>query len=183
MTDRKYFVDVMRDIISEVQAEYDPVQEDLTLRKPYYEHDHPIKLAEKLNQKDEGSFVYHKYPLICLLEDFEQTFGESLQYFYSVPCTILILDYTKQEFDSEQRYTENYKPILQPLVDLLILKMCNSDHLRIVDIDLLQYQQINRTEWGAEGIYGNNGLIFDDNLDGIQLNFPKLIVNYNNECE
>jgi len=169
MADRKYFVDVFSDVVAEVRAEYDPINN----LQPYYMFGHPKEIAHRLTLKEKGSLKFNKYPLIALLTDFEETHMQTQDISYSVSPTILILNPTNKNYNSEERYINTFKTILYPIYELLIDKIAES---KIISTKsrLISHTKIDRLYWGVNGINGNEGLIFNDILDGIELNIDTL---------
>ena len=179
MDDKRFFVDVFSTIVADVRSTWDTV--NVPVETPYYEHDHPKNIASLLNEKNNNSTLkYKKYPLIALLEDFKQTKG-IYDYQYSVDCTALILNPSKIDYYSEERYTNNIKTVIYPIYELLITAIYNSVDVSTRSRASIEHDLFIRTNWGKEGIYGNEGLIFSDFLDGIQIDFRTLKI-INNKC-
>jgi hypothetical protein len=178
MTSKHYFVDVFADIIDEVRQIYDPSG----LEQPYFMYGHPIDITRQLQLKDlNEDQKYEKYPLICLLLDLQEKHKQKVNYEYSVSPTVLILAETDINYTSEQRTISTFKPILYPIYLELINAITDSSHL-IIDGDPV-FTKTDKYFWGKEGIKmrGYDGLIFNDHLDGIQLDFEDLKV-YKQNC-
>jgi len=169
--DRRYFIDVFGDIVNEVRKVYDPSG----LEKPYYLYGHPIDITKQLKYKDNSSEKFKKYPLVCLLLDNPQKKGDSLNVEYSVSPTVLILAETSSSYLSEERTLGTFKPVLYPIALELILQIENSRHI-LTRSEGVKCVWTDKYFWGMEGIRmkGYDGLIFNDHLDGIQLEFTDL---------
>lgn len=182
MADRKYFVDVFGEIVTAVRAAY-----DLTNGlEPYYIYGHPREIANRLSLKNKsGTLKYQKYPLVALLQDFQESHGDTLVTDYSLSFTVIIVVSTNKNYTSEERYTNTFKPILYPIYELLIKEIDLSEYLLTVDEGLVEHTKTDRLFWGAEGIYSNDGLIFNDNLDAIEINFTNIQVSKDvfKECQ
>lgn len=173
--DRRYFVDVFGDIVNEVRKIYDPTG----LEKPYYLYGHPIDITKQLELLDNSA----KYPLICLLLDNPQEKSDSRSYEYSVDPTILVLAHTLPAYISEQRTIETFKPTLYPIALELVTQINKSQHL-LRQQNGVKYVWTDKYFWGMQGIKmrGYEGHIFNEYLDGIELNFTDLKVYNNVNC-
>lgn len=178
--DRRYFIDVFGDIVNEVRKIYDPTG----LEKPYYLYGHPIDITRQLKLLDNSTERFKKYPLICLLLDNIESHGESSIYEYSVDPTVLILAETLPSYLSEERTIETFKPILYPIASELIKQVNKSSHLQSMHKVGNKFTWTDKYFWGMEGIKmkGYEGFIFNDYLDGIELNFSDLKVYNNSNC-
>lgn len=177
--DRRYFVDVFGDIVNEVRKIYDPTG----LEKPYYLYGHPIDITKQLKLLDNSIERFKKYPLICLLLDNPQKKGDSLNVEYSVSPTVLVLAETLPAYISEQRTIETFKPVLYPIALELLNQIDNSRHL-LTQPKGIKCVWTDKYFWGMEGIKmkGYDGFIFNDHLDGIQLEFTDLKVQVYSQC-
>lgn len=179
MADRRYFVRVMEEIVESVSLEWETESPEPDRNHVYYIPGHPRDVARILIEKDESdTYKYQKYPLITLIQDFKERPGGDL-YLYDLDFTLLILEETKQEWHSLDRYENVFEPILYPIYELLLTAMEDSFDLRTNGINSFRPEKIDRTYWGVEGVFGNDALIFNDYLDGIQLDFKKIQVNFN----
>lgn len=171
--DRRYFVDIFSDIVDAVREEYDPTN-DL---QPYYIYGHPREIANKLSLKDRSKEdKFKKFPLVALLTDFTEGHGESLADDYNLSVRCIIVTNTNKNYVSDERYENTFKPILYPIYELLLKKVALSPALKTVSQGLIAHEKTDRLYWGAAGIYGNDGLIFNENLDAIDVNFTDLTV-------
>lgn len=170
----------MADVVARVRADYD-AENGL---EPYYIYGHPIEIAQRLSIKDQSDINrYRKYPLIALITDFTETHGNTIDYDYTAPFKLLIVGSTKPEYTSEERYEATFKPVLYPIYSLLIEKLFESPYTAIVDPDLIEHQKIDRLFWGRNTENGNVGLVFNDFLDAIELNFEPIKILKTNPCE
>lgn len=177
--DREYFVDVFGDIVNEVRKEYDPIG----LENPYYLYGHPLDISNQLQCIAGSSETrFKKYPLICLLLDLPENHEKSDVYDYSVNPTVLVLTESLKEWNSIERTEHSFKPVLNPITKILIQKINVSEHLLNKSMNY-EYLKTDKYFWGKEGIKmrGYEGLIFNDFLDGIELNFKELQI-LENDC-
>ena len=177
---REQFTEVFGDIVNEVRKVYDTTD----LEKPYYLYGHPVDISNQLKCLDKPDTRFKKFPLICLLLDLPKTYGENTSYSYSVSPTVLVLTESNKEYDSTQRTTNTFKPVLYPIATELIKQVNNSQHLQYMVKQGYKYTWDDKYFWGKEGIKmkGYDGLIFNDYLDGIELNFFDLKVYTNSNC-
>lgn len=170
---RKYFIDVFAEIVSEVRADYDSANN----LAPYFIYGHPVEIASRLSLKDKSAVdKFRKFPLIALLTDLKQTFGDNHATQYTVDSVkVLIVTNTKPNYISEQRTTQTFKPILYPIYELLIAKIIEHPAI-ITESSLLEHEKIDRYAWGSESVYGNDGLIFNNYLDAIELTIKDISV-------
>jgi len=171
-TDRTYFVDLFGEIISRVRAEYDTLNDPAL--EPYYMYGHPTEMAKRLSFKDRRAVdKFRKFPLVGLITDFEEKHGESPDVLYSVSSSVIIVDKTDKNYISDARYVNTFKPILYPIYKLLISKLIDSAEFK-TPTNLVEHNKTDRLFWGANGIYGNEGVIFNEHLDAIQIDFTDL---------
>ena len=177
--DRRYFVDVFADIVNEARKIYDPSG----LEKPYFMYGHPIDITKQLQLKDlDGENKFKRFPIICLLFDFQQKHDKNYNCEYIVSPTVLILADTDLNYSSEQRTVSTFKPILYPILFALIESVSDSKHL--LDAQDPEYIQTDKYFWGKEGIKmrGYDGLIFNEYIDGIQIDFKDLKILKHSNC-
>lgn len=134
---------------------------------PYYLHGHPLNditnvLAEK---SDDGVFKFQKYPLIALLQDFDE--AKNFEGFEAeVELNLIIATETDQSFHASDRYTNIFVPTLYPLYDDFIDEIIASTQF---DSDKPIHTKIDRVRWGREGVYGSEANIFNDHIDAIEI--------------
>lgn len=176
--DRRYFIDVFADIVNEVRKVYDST----VLKKPYFMYGHPIDIAKQLTLKNNITDKLNKYPLICLLLDLPKTIDASMAYQYTVSPTILVLAETASHLTSPERTDITFKPILYPIAAELVKQINKSEHLQFRHGGNA-FTWDDKYFWGKEGIKmrGYEGNVFNEYLDGIELNFKDLRI-LNNNC-
>lgn len=150
----------------------------------YYLYGHPLDVANVLLQKDgEEAFIYKKYPLIVLLQDFEEDHRQGFDLEMVLPrLRVLILTETIHDYNSKQRYEKTFKPILYPIYNRLLKAMSRNPDLRTSEPEQIGHRKWDRLYWGREGIMFNDKILFNDLLDGIELEFVDLEVLSRDEC-
>ncbi len=180
MTDkRSILVDLFGDVVKYVREEWD-VENCVA---PYYMHGHPLEILKLLTEKDKSNqFKYSKYPLIALLQDFQETKGNSSMISLSASPRVLILESTQMHFDAVDRYNEVFRPTLYPIYELFLQAIADSGFFNVAGEDEIPHNKTDRLFWGREGLYGNDKLIFNDKLDAIDISFINLEVLRNSQC-
>ena len=129
---------------------------------PYYEHGSPIEIANRLSLKDMSAGLerFKKFPLIALIEDFEEDFKDE-KFYCQIPEVILsIMNSTLPEYNSDQRHTNNFKPIIMPLYNDLIheLKHCGW-------FFNVEWKAKNNLQYGVPSKYRNEELVLNEYVD------------------
>jgi len=183
-TDRAFFVDVFGDIVSAVRAEYDPKTLPEVPLEPYYIYGHPREIASRLSLKDQDAVdKFRKFPLIALITDLKQSHGQNQAIDYELdPFTVVIVTSTKPTYNSEERTELSFKPILYPIYNLLIQKIIDSKVIATPE-NLVDHDHEDRYAWGAQSVYGNTGLIFNEYLDAIEITFNNIQVYRSAKCQ
>lgn len=175
----KYFVDVFGLAVQDVRERFDEANE-LT---PYYLFGHPLEILKTLTQRDKSKdWKYRKYPLVALLQDFQETKGVNPSLITQASPRVLIVNQTKREFSSMKRYEENFKPILYPIYELLLEAIAEIGYFNVKAPDQIQHRKTDRMFWGREGLYGSEGNVFDDYLDAIDITFQDLAILSKEDC-
>ena len=148
---------------------------------PYYGHGHLLEVANTLTSKKDGIYSYKKYPLIVLIQDYEvnkDTANDAV--FGEVSARFAIVNLTKPELKSSERYNENFRTVLFPLYDDFINAI--NDSLRFVTQGetIVSHTQIERPYWGSHLTESKN--IFNDFLDAIELTGVDLKISSNINC-
>lgn len=177
-----FIQDILEPIVAKVSAKLLP---SLQAFKPditavHYDYGHPIEIIETLAQKSQtGEFVYNKYPLIALFLDAGLQRGREIGVYGEFTLHIAIINGTQAEYKAKQRDDENFKPVLMPIYLEFMNQIKKSGRFFITSADLIPHEPINRYYWGKQGLYGNEGNIFNDYVDCIEIKNLKLKVNIN----
>lgn len=152
---------------------------DSSIQRVHFQYGHPkmvIDALKSLATPQANQFL--KYPLIAVFEDFpERSVIEGLDI---ITPKIIIAWKTQAHYTREQRDTLNFKPILNPLTDEFVLQLRRSPYFST------NYKKVGeriaRPFWGKEGLYGNEGNVFDDMLDCIELRGFELTIRHQATC-
>lgn len=172
--DRRYFVDIIGDVVSNVRAEYDPIDNE----KPYYMWGHYKEIAQRLdfNENSNSVLKFKNWPLIVLMTDIEQSHGNNLIIDYTVNnAKLFIVNQANKNDLAYERKTKNFEPILYPIYELFISKLLLSSDILSPE-NVIEHDHIDRYAWGSQSIYGNDALIFNDYTDAIELDLNNIEV-------
>ena len=151
------FVDIFGDIVAAVRAEYDVANG----KRPFYLHGHIIEIVGILAEKDQSeTYKYDKYPLIVLVQDFEEVNDKGSNSVKGL--TIIIMTETDPNYTAKNRYDNTFPDTLQPLYESLIDKIEISKD--VGSDDLYSHSKWDRLYYGSEDQLLNIG---NDALDAI----------------
>lgn len=157
-------VNVLSDIVANVRAEYDPIGNE----KPYYLHGHPIEIISTLQEYTQiASLKLKKFPLIALFEDFEGSEKEGL-YLTKAKLNVLIITDTSPTYKAPERYVKTFDTVLTPIYELFI-KYCVNSRALNTPKNKIAHTKVNHLYWGKNGLYGNDGNVFNDFVDAIEI--------------
>ena len=177
-----FWIDIFDEIVTDI-SEDTSKPGTLEADEPFYEHGHPLEIIDILNQKDRhDTEKFNKYPLIALFQDFTETMGQIQSIQSSVELNLIIAVGTSPDYTSEQRYDKNFRPMLYPLYDLLIEHIIKSKWFLNTDPGLVPHLKIDRLFWGRSGLYGNEGNIFNDRIDAIEIQNLQLDLRLKQNC-
>jgi hypothetical protein len=177
-----YWVDIFGDIVSDVRSDTTKPA-GLDALAPYYDYGHPLDIVNKLKQKDTSSLKFNKFPFIALLMDFRETMGEDMTVrARTTDLSIVVVTNTKPELFTSERYDLNFRTTLYPLYDLLIKHITKSKYFK-TGPGLVAHDKIDRPYWGRQGLYGNEGNIFNDYIDAIEIENLELSLLLTNTCK
>lgn len=146
--DKRYFVDVFTDIMSNVQANYDTVNDPV--ETPYAAYGHMIQVIQMLTVKGKhDDYKFKMYPLVVLLMDFEERPG-GFAYEYIISPRFLILHNSKREYKPADRYTNIFKTVLYPIYRLLLEEIAANPMIHQSFVDELEVTKYDRVFWGSE---------------------------------
>lgn len=147
------------------------VRDDFTPEKviPFYDYGTTIEVVNRLKRKTESpEWEYKKYPLIWYVID--GSVKESVENNKSAVrtvsnCSLIICTQTLSELTSEERYAQNFIPVLRPIYEAFFFQLKKSNLLK--SSNYFNHTCYENLFWGKEGLYGHQGNIFDDRLDAI----------------
>lgn len=166
------WVDIIEEIVAQVVADASKPS-GMAEGAPFYFHGHLKDINKQLVQRDKGANRLKIFPLICVIQDFEETLGETMMNESEVEnMTIIIATNTKAEIDSPTRYDETFRDILYPLYDLLISKIAKYQNFTGVVEGLVPHKKTDRLYWGSQ-VKAKN--VFNSYIDAIEISNLNLI--------
>lgn len=147
----------------------------------HYLYGHPLEIVNILKEKSEGgSTKFQRYPLVAFFLDSEVD-RTDFQFYGEQRCHLAVIRPCK--FDgtekAEQRDLKNFIPVLTPIYMELLRQINYSGVVESSGENSFPHKVTNRYYWGREGLFGNQGNIFDDRVDAIEIEDLKLKINLN----
>lgn len=177
-----FIQDIFKPIVAKVSAKLLPSLQafDPNITAVHYDYGHPLEIIETLSEKDgAGDFVYMKYPLVALFLDAGLQRGREIGVYGEFTLHMAIIRSTMPNYKAKDRDDNNFKPVLMPIYLELMKQIRRSAAFFISSEQLIQHEPINRYYWGKQGLYGNEGNIFNDYVDCIEIKNLKLKLNIN----
>lgn len=161
-----------------LKEEVQTIVSKITIAPLYYMFGHPKEVVARLQELTQGTTTKDKkYPLIALFADIPVD-KKIIGFYGSAKMTIIIATLTDPKLTAEQRIEKTFKPILQPIKEQLVNLIYR--HKQFSFPDELNYTEIEHYYWGKAGLYGNDGNIFNDYIDAIELNNIEVLIK--NRC-
>ena len=133
-----------------------------------FHHGHIMELSQTFQEwTRKGSVKREQFPAVCLIAPYTERRGLP-GYECEVKSRVVILTDSRPEYKADDRDTNTFEPILIPLYEKLLQKM--KDSHQIADLSP-EHDFVRRYYWAKSGAYGNTAPIFNDFIDGIDLNF------------
>lgn len=146
-----------------------------------YLHGHPKEILNTLSEQGKSkSLKYKKYPLVALFQDFGEEMGETVGAYASTSLNLVICTSTEAHYTSGQRYEKNFKPVLYPIYEEFLKQLHASKAFDTLSAAKIRHRKTDRLFWGRNGLYGNDGNIFNDRIDAIEIENLNLKVNLKN---
>lgn len=165
MATELYIEDVLSDIVDGITWD-----DDL-----HFDHGNYIELANKLGLKNRNN---RKYPLFVLIQDVTETETDEDAIYKVYDFNMIIVYHTKQNYSTQQRLTNIFKLILQPLYRKLLDQMISSNKFEISQ-DYIEHTKTNRYFLGSETPNQNQ---LNDYVDAIEINFRNMKLKKESTC-
>lgn len=171
-------VDTFREIVARVNTALAGKLPDLSPSTGViqYMHGHPLEIISRLQQKDKmAAGRFEKYPVIALFQDFpEDSVATNIGIDEEATLHLIIAKGTKPDYVAEERYEHNFVPFLYPIYEELMVQIVAEKQFNVYSVNRLPRQKWDRLFWGRAGLYGNEGNIFNDYLDCIEIKNLKI---------
>jgi hypothetical protein len=181
MKESRVIVDEISAVVAKVSAAKTSELQifDAGITGVHYEHGHPIEIVETLTQLSQApESRFSRYPIICLFQDFPETVSEAPGIDREISLHIVIARATISTLKASQRYDQNFRPILYPVYYEFLKQLAKSPAFTVKSADQIRHVKTDRLYWGREGLFKNDGNIFNDWIDCIELKDLKLKVNF-----
>jgi hypothetical protein len=151
----------MGEVVAKTQAK-------LALPQLVYLWGHPLEVVNTLQEYTKNPVKEtQKFPLVALFTDIPVRRNQPIGFFGNTRLHLVVANITKSEYKAPERLALNFQPILQPIKDELVNQI--TKHHQWTMAGLLVYEEIERYYWGKQGLYGNQGNVFNDYIDCIEL--------------
>ena len=174
-----YVVDEIKSVVEKVSAELLPTLQayDENITGVHYLHGHPLEVIETLGQRDKSdSLVFKKYPLIALFQDFPEAMTGTTGIPHEPRLHMIIAGATRQDYKAPERYEKNFKPVLYPIYSEFLHQLSLHPAFISQSAWKIPHTKTDRLYWGREGLWGNEGNIFNDWIDCIEIRDLRLKV-------
>ena len=132
-----------------------------------YMHGHPNEITESLTEMTKNpTAAAGKYPLVALFQDFEEDKSGD---FIKVKLQMIIAVLTSNKMKAPERYDASFRPYLYPIYEELIRVISRSGYFNESTERQVKHIKVDRLFWGRNGLYGNQGNIFNDYVDCIEI--------------
>lgn len=153
-------------VVSAVEAEIlaDLMAVDSRIDGINYLYGHPIAIIKKLATMEKLQATQAlKFPLVALLQDFPERMSKGI---VTARVTILVVTRTKADLTTPERYANNIKPILYPIVEGIERHLVKSAWFYNATVDC---DKVDHPFYGKDGLYGPYSDIATDLLDAVSM--------------
>jgi hypothetical protein len=176
----------IKDEINAVAGSVESALHDKNLLSSYhiqFMYGHPLEIVKRL-QEQSGSTTgsSSKFPAIILFADFKIERGARLDMYGTTKLNLIIANDTQPQFYAEDRYRENFIPILYPIYTEFMIQLRNHKQFEFKSQDEIKHTLIERLFWGREGLYGNVGNEFNDFIDCIEIQNLEITIRKKRNC-
>jgi len=130
----------------------------------FFDYGNYIEIANKLSEKNRNNT---KYPLFVLIEDVTETETDEDGVYKIYNFNMIIAYNTLAKYSTQERLTNIFKLVLQPLYRQLLDQMKSSGKFKI-EKDYIEHTKTNRYFLGSQTPNQNQ---LNDFVDAIEINF------------
>lgn len=139
---------------------------------------HPLDIVKKLKEwSQHKDKKFEKYPLIALFTDvpvYLNRYGD----YDGTSLQIIIAMRTDPTWDAAKRNVTTFTNFLRPIARYFMQEIIRSPVFSTVsETDDIKATVYERYYWGRQGLYSNEGNVFSDCVDAIQIENLELKVN------
>lgn len=173
------FIDIVAAVSAKLTAQLKTIDPNIT--GVHYQYGHPLEIIKTIGHFDSGvASKFKKYPLVAFFLDSTVDRTDS-QFYGEQSINMAIIRACKDPNQTAAERDEfNFIPVLTPIyVELLNQIRLRGDLFTGVSQGLIPHRYTNRYYWGKTGLFGNDGNIFNDWFDAVEINNLKLKINTN----
>jgi hypothetical protein len=167
---KPYFPDLMRSVVDRVSEKFENLDEDPFL--VLFDYGIMSQVGrDRMKRDDKDS------PFIWLVMNFDEDMGKTGQGYEIPDVNILICANTDNTWSMEERDENNFKPILLPIYEELMLQIRREKKFGMPGEAKTRHKRIIRPYWGGGDVNGaDTGNLFKQKVDAIQIRNLKLTV-------
>jgi len=172
-------IDIFAGIVSRVSARLTPSlsEYDETIVGVNYMYG-PIKqvVTELQTWTENPDYSKKKYPIVCLIQPFEETINPSNGVNTLALPRIIIGRQSEASWNTSERYANNFRPVLYPIYETLLDEMDNEKRIEATQGNGFSHTKIDWPYWDDS----KDSNPFSDRLDIIEI--KNLKINIINNC-
>jgi len=143
----------------------------------YYQYGDPKEIITNLKAMTiDPEQTNQKYPMLALFTDIEEKRGEQSSIEARVELNMILATLTQPTLIAPERMELNFKTTLYPLYYQLLKSISASGYFTENAWQRLSHQKIDRLYWGRHGLITDNGNVFGDYIDAIEITNLKLSI-------
>lgn len=160
------------------RQETNPEASESSIQGIGYFYGHPQEIIQRLKEMSESpTGKYQMWPAVFLFTDVKISPSSVKGLYGDVSLNMVIAYQTQPDFTAADRMEKNFLPILRPIYEELIYAIAYSGYFWVQSPKHLLGNDTDRLYWGREAIYGNDGNIFNDRIDAIEIKNLTLTIN------
>lgn len=131
----------------------------------HYEHGHPVEIDNILQAWSKTpTNSAEKYPMIALLQDFDERRGRDNYIMADVGLELLIATMTKPDLTANQRMAVTFVPVLYPIYHQFLESVAKSGYFANLTPTTIKHTKTDRMFWGR-----TKNAAFGDYVDAIHI--------------
>ena len=143
----------------------------------FYQYGDPKEIITNLKAMTiDPAQTSQKYPMLALFTDIEEKRGEQSSIEARVELNMILATLTQPTLIAPERIEQNFKITLYPLYYQLLKSISSSGYFMESAWQRLSHQKIDRLYWGRYGLRADNGNVFGDYIDAIEITNLKLSI-------
>lgn len=161
------FKRIVECVSNELQSDLQAVSNDYN--GVYFYQGNLTEIQTKLVQLgNTASKKRERFPMVGLLHDFPKKHGQSVGIGIKgeITVTLFIANQTEDNYDTEQRLENNFKPILYPIYQSILKHIAQSGTFQTNGVDSIEHTQVDHMFWGSDSADKSP---FADKLDCLEL--------------